>query len=504
MQKTFAETMKDMRGLINEWSAPSCSSCGGLLLAVSGGIDSMCMAELFASLEDPLPFAVAHCNFNLRGEESDGDETLVRDWASDHDVTLHVKSFDTQAYAHENGISIEMAARDLRYAWFSELCAQHKYVAVCVAHNANDNAETLMLNMLRGSGLRGLSGMSKVSSVPSAPSVPLLRPLLDCTRKQIEGYMFAHKVPYREDSTNASSDYKRNRLRNEAFPIFASVNPSFVRTLNREMGYFTEAGEIVDDWCRSAASSAVQEDGNSLRIDLQPLMANRYWRYLLYHILEPYGFNSSVLASLESLLASSRTISGKRFESSTHMLLTGRNKLTVTPLSDDGCILKTCHPRLGGATSPKEWWRGASKTSSSDSGKPEAVMTVRGEGIYDFNGRSFKVEIIGREDIGSLKQPEGVVMMDAGKLRFPFVLRRWRTGDWLIPFGMRGKKKVSDLFADLKYDGMMKAAAVMIVDAVTEDVAENQHLAGIACLRIDNSCRITDKTVSIIRITEIK
>lgn len=515
MQKTFADTMRDMRGLIHEWSAPCCHTESVLLpseehsdvrilLAVSGGIDSMCMAELFASLEEPLPFAIAHCNFNLRSEESDGDEALVREWASSHDVELHVKSFDTEAYAHEHGISIEMAARDLRYAWFAELCARHKYAAVCVAHNANDNAETLMLNILRGAGLRGLSGMSKVSSVPSAPSVPLLRPLLDCTRKQIEGYMFAHKVPYREDSTNASSDYKRNRLRNEVFPIFASVNPSFVRTLNREMGYFSEAGEIVDDWCRSAVQSVVKEDGNGLKVDLQTLMSNRHWRYLLYYILEPYGFNSSVLASLEDLLTSSRTISGKRFESPTHVLLTGRKELTVIPLSDDECILMTCHPRLGGATAPEEWWRGSSKTFSSDSGKVEAIMPVRGKGIYNFNGRRFKVEVISKEEVGSLKQPEGMVMMDAGKLRFPFVLRRWRTGDWLIPFGMRGKKKVSDLFADLKYDGIMKAGAVMIVDTMTEGMAENQHLAGVACLRIDNSYRITDNTTSIIRITEIK
>jgi tRNA(Ile)-lysidine synthase len=182
--------------------------------------------------------AISH----LRGEESDGDEELVRTWASEHGVRIHVRDFDTETYARENGISIEMAARDLRYAWFAQLCLDHGYKAVSVAHNANDNAETLVLNMLRGAGLRGLSGMSVVSSVPGFPSIPLLRPLLDCTRKQIEGYMFAHKVSYREDSTNAMSEYKRNRIRNETFSIFETVNPSFVRTLNREMGYFSEAG----------------------------------------------------------------------------------------------------------------------------------------------------------------------------------------------------------------------------------------------------------------------
>lgn len=285
MQRRFADTMTEMRGLINEWSAPSGFSGepeADVLLAVSGGIDSMCMAELFAALEPHVPFALAHCNFHLRGEESDGDEALVRTWASERGARIHVRDFDTETYARENGISIEMAARDLRYAWFAQLCLEHGYKAVSVAHNANDNAETLVLNMLRGAGLRGLSGMSVVSYVPGFPSIPLLRPLLDCTRKQIEGYMFAHKVPYREDSTNAMSEYKRNRIRNEAFPIFETVNPSFVRTLNREMGYFSEAGEIVEDWCRSVAPSIVKEGDEEvkLRIDIEGLVKSKHWRYL--------------------------------------------------------------------------------------------------------------------------------------------------------------------------------------------------------------------------------
>ena len=199
MQKRFADTMMELRGLINDWSAP-------VLLAVSGGIDSMCLAELFASAETPGSFAIAHCNFHLRGSESDGDEEFVRQWAMEHGVQCHTISFDTEAEARERGISIEMAARDLRYDWFAALCKEHGYKGVAVAHNANDNAETLILNFLRGSGINGMSGMSKVSAVPGSPDILLLRPLLDCTRKQIEGYMFAFRHSYREDSTNAVSD----------------------------------------------------------------------------------------------------------------------------------------------------------------------------------------------------------------------------------------------------------------------------------------------------------
>ena len=201
------------------------------LLAVSGGIDSMCMAEIYVRRCPSDSIAVAHCNFNLRGAESDGDEALVRSWAESHGVRCHVRSFDTRAFAAEHGVSIEMAARELRYRWFAQLCESEGYEEVAVAHNANDNAETLMLNLLRGSGMKGLSGMAEVSSlpVPAGSAVRLIRPMLEMTRKQIEGYALAHGVKYRHDSTNFSSEYKRNMLRNEVFPVFERVNPSVVR-----------------------------------------------------------------------------------------------------------------------------------------------------------------------------------------------------------------------------------------------------------------------------------
>ena len=495
MQRRFADTMTEMRGLINDWSAPSGFTGepdADVLLAVSGGIDSMCMAELFASFEPNVSFALAHCNFHLRGEESDGDEALVRSWADEHGLRLHVRDFDTETYARENGISIEMAARDLRYAWFAELCLEYGYKAVSVAHNANDNAETLVLNMLRGAGLRGLSGMSVVSSVPGFPSIPLLRPLLDSTRKQIEGYMFAHKVPYREDSTNAMSDYKRNRIRNEAFPIFRTVNPSFVSTLNREMGYFSEAGEIVEDWCRSMIPSIVKEDDAcvALRVDTTALLANKHWRYLLYYVLEPYGFNSAVLASVEDLLASSRTISGKRFESQEYELLTGRGELLLRKKLSGHVVDEDpdyVNPRHGAARAFTD----------------VSVMPVRGAGTYHFNGQSFKVEVLERTPDMPLRQPEGVLIMDADKLRFPFVLRRWRSGDWFVPFGMRGKKKVSDLFTDLKYDVLQKDAAVMIVDTRTEGMAESQHISAVVGVRIDDRYKVLSDTRKVVRISGV-
>ena len=451
------------------------------LLAVSGGIDSMCMAEIFVRRYPCECLAVAHCNFRLRGEESDGDEELVRLWAEEHGVRFHVRTFDTREYAADHGVSIEMAARELRYRWFAELCAAEGYDEVAVAHNANDNAETLMLNLLRGSGIKGLTGMSPVSDIPysEGASAKLVRPLLDMTRKQIEGFALANRIRYRNDSTNFSSEYKRNMLRNEAFPIFERINPSFIRTLNREMGYLSEAEEIVSDYCQkeiaaisSDALSCHPEERSDVRISYDDLLSRKHWRYLLYHILEPYGFNSSTLASLENLLSSDRTISGKRFEADDYVVLTERDGFRIA--------------------------RKIAGPAGND------IMPVRGAGTYHFNGMAFKVEVLDWTADMPLKQPEGTLVFDAGRLKFPFVLRGWREGDWLVPLGMRGKKKVSDLFADLKYDSLMKASAVMIADVQTEGMAESGHIAGVAGVRIDDRYKVRPSTHSAVRITILR
>ena len=201
----------------------------------------MCLAEKVRQSGEP--FAVAHCNFGLRGEESDGDEAFVRNWADAHAVPCHVKRFATSAYAASQGISIEMAARRLRYHWFGELCREHGYSGVAVAHNANDNAETLILNLLRGTGVKGLLGMKADGFIPDPEfsDVPLHRPLLGMTRADIEAFASEHGLTWREDATNALNDYKRNKIRNLVFPVFREINPRFVETLNRDMERFAEA-----------------------------------------------------------------------------------------------------------------------------------------------------------------------------------------------------------------------------------------------------------------------
>ena len=446
-------------------------TCKSTLLAISGGIDSMCMADIFVRRCPCESLAVAHCNFNLRGAESDGDEALVRSWAEEHGIRCHVKSFDTKDFAARHGISIEMAARELRYRWFAELCRTEGYDEVAVAHNANDNAETLLLNLLRGSGMKGLSGMSEVSDLPYVEdsSISLIRPLLGMTRKQIEGYALANRIRYRNDSTNFSSEYKRNMLRNEVFPVFEKINPSVVRTLNREMGYFAEAGEIVSDWADKAVAEIF--DPQKGWVAYEALLAHKHWRYILYHVLEPYGFNSSTLASIEDLLSSDRTVSGKRFESKDYVVLAEREALRI--------VAKSGIPDSIG----------------------NVIMPVRCAGTYHFNGVRINVEVCPWTPEMPLKQAEGVLVFDADRLRFPFVLRQWRSGDWLIPLGMRGKKKVSDLFTDLKYDAFQKASAVIVSDVNSEGMAEAQHVAGVAGVRIDDLYKVTPTTSSVVRVT---
>ena len=233
-----------------------------LLVAVSGGIDSMCLAEKVRLSGEP--FAVAHCNFGLRGAESDGDEAFVRNWADAHGIPCHVKRFEASAYAASQGISIEMAARRLRYHWFGELCREHGYTGVAVAHNANDNAETLILNLLRGTGVKGLLGMKADGFIPDPEfaDIPLHRPLLSMTRADIEAFAAEHGLTWREDATNALNDYKRNKIRNLVFPVFREINPSFVETLNRDMERF--AVEMPDQ-----VGHDKQEEDCHCRLDRQ-------------------------------------------------------------------------------------------------------------------------------------------------------------------------------------------------------------------------------------------
>ena len=471
------------------------------LLAVSGGIDSMCMADMFCRAGGE--YAVAHCNFHLRGAESDADAEFVEKWAQAHGVRFFRADFDTSAYASEHGISIEMAARELRYTWFARIAAENGFDAVAVAHNANDNAETLILNLLRGTGLRGISGMSPDSPLPAElcpenrpapldssrcrqwtpPSyfaeggtdfqpemgrIRLIRPLLGMTRAEIEEYAAKNGVEYREDRTNAENDAQRNRIRNEVFPEFAKINPSFIWTLNSDMEHFAQAEAVADGYFLKAKAGITSGDG---AIDADRLLALDHWEYILFRITEPCGFSAGSLDALTALLKERKegrgTFAGKRFYSPAYVLETSSKGITLRR-RDDG---------------------------SPDS---DDNVTVCGPGVYEVCGQTVRIEILSCEPGMKLKQPAGTLICDTAALPFPFILRGWRAGDWMRPFGMGGRaKKLSDLFTDAKYSLSEKEAAVIVESPTLEE----GRVAAVAGLRMDEALRVAKGSGKIVRIT---
>ena len=272
-----------------------------VLLALSGGIDSMYMAERAPELFPGASFAAAHCNFRLRGDESDGDEKFVRDWCARKGMPLFVKSFPTADFARQNDLSIEMAARDLRYAWFEELCGSEGFDCVAVAHNADDNAETFFLNLLRGTGTRGLRGMGDRDFI--------VRPLLGIPRSEIRSWMEERALAWREDSTNASPAYKRNRLRGEVIPVLKEMNPSLLGSLGRTMEHIAQVDDIAEDYFLSVRDDVLR----SGMISIRALLALRHPRYVLYRLAEPAALTETALDNLWDLINSGRQVGGREF-----------------------------------------------------------------------------------------------------------------------------------------------------------------------------------------------
>ena len=438
-----------------------------ILAAVSGGIDSMTMADILNARGGVLR-GIAHCNFHLRGADSDADEALVASWAAERGIPFYKADFDTASYAAEKGISIEMAAREQRYSFFGETARAAGCDAVAVAHNANDNAETLILNMLRGAGSRGMSGMKEASPLPAEGfgDIVLLRPLLSMTRKEIAAYAASHGVPFREDSTNAECEYRRNRIRNLVFPVFEGINPSFVETLCADAAHIAEVDAIAGEAYAKALESAF--DGDLL--DTEKLRESPHWKYFLFRFLEDRGLNASQADSLVKVLESGETVSGKRFLSDEYEIVTApsgiiaRARLDTFAASQEECII------------------------------------VRAPGVYNFAGARFEVESFPCTADLPLKQPAGTVIFDAAALPFPFIIRKWRSGDWFRPLGLGGAKKLSDLFTDLHLSIPEKQQVLVALKPGQNDASAPDHISAVLGLRIDDSVKVLPSTESVIRI----
>ncbi len=426
------------------------------LLAVSGGIDSMTMASLFLHCRLKPDFAVAHVNFSLRPGDCDEDMKLVQEWCSLHGIPVYTAIFDTHAYAAERGISTQMAARDLRYGFFESTMVEHGYDLLAVAHNMDDSAETVFVNMTRGTGLRGLAGISERNG-------QTIRPLLGVSRAQIREYVAEHGVRYRDDRTNFESHYTRNRIRNVIFPEFRKINPSFLDTMQRNCLYAGQACDVLDDLYATVRAEICRSDGDTLTVDAAALRRMGHTEYWLFRIMEQYGFNSGQVADIARCVVDTEADpTGKRFFSGTHELLLDRGSLKVFPLQED----------------------------------EDVCFTIDSPGEYCFRGTRFSVEFFPRaEEFDPKASDAGTLYLSADNVEMPLTCRSWQKADRFRPFGMRsGSKKLSDLFTDLKLDRRTKSAQPILTSATGEIIC----LPG---LRIADPHRITSVTTAILKIS---
>lgn len=408
---------------------------GKVIVALSGGADSVALLHILLSLH--YECVAAHCNFHLRGEESERDEQFVRSLCGEWRVPLHVRQFDTEAYARTNRLSIEMAARDLRYTWFKELAAQVQAQAVAVAHHADDQAETVLMNLVRGAGLRGMCG------IPTRNGI-VVRPLLCCTRQGIEDYLRTKQIPFVTDSTNAQTDYKRNKFRHIILPALEQINPGIRQTLAGERDHFAGYRQIVQAYMEQAAARIVREKDGRLHIDTACLLREPAPETVLYELLLPYGFNATQTGQLHAALEGTP---GKRFESATHYAIKDRTEIIIGRRTD------------GGQAAPE----------------------------IDINIRP-------RQATEQFPAADAdVAFFDADKLRGPLSVRHWQAGDVFHPIGLKGKKKISDFFTDCKLDVQQKQEVWLVLSGT--------EVAWVAGHRIDERFKVGAETT---RVAEVR
>ncbi len=432
-----------------------------LILALSGGIDSMVLADLL--LKSKVDFVMAHCNFHLRGEESDGDEQFVREFAERNCLSLYVKHFKTETFAKEQGISIEMAARALRYAWFEELRQQLNYDKIAVAHHADDQAETFIINLLRGAGLNGLKGMKPQNGV-------IIRPLLWASREQIHQYALENQIQWREDHTNAESIYLRNKIRNQLLPTFDELHPGARQGLYKSLEHLAAENELYRELLKERLSHIVEElddvsviarrddeaiqteSSKSFRVslDCHASLAMTQSEQLLFEWLRNYGFNTD---QCHFIFEAMKTGIGNKYFSSTHQLVIGRNELLLSEIKSE-----------------------TNEEIQIKIGEEEITSPV--------HLRFSKNEIA--PDFVIDKSPN-VALLDADKIHFPLTLRHWQHGDRFHPLGMKGSKLLSDFFVDQKFTEIQKEQVLLLVSA-------DGDIVWIVGYRIDDRYKVTNST----------
>lgn len=420
-----------------------------VLLAVSGGVDSMVMAELFHRAG--YKFAIAHCNFGLRGSESNQDEAFVASMAESYNVRFFVKHFKTREYAGFNKISVQMAARTLRYEWFEELINNEGYKAVATAHHLDDQIETFFINVLRGTGISGLHGILPFR-------INIVHPLMFAFRRQIEEFASDEAISFREDSSNRTTKYVRNKIRHDLIPLLAEINPEFRKTITSTIDRIREAELILRSHIRELSHKLLTEDDGIIKIDIASIEKLTPVDLYLYELLTPFNFNRSVCMEIAASLTE---ISGKQFYSGTHRLLKDREYLVITEAGQEP------------VDAPAESYI---EEDAEEITKPVHLRFSRIK-----NNPELKLHKSGN-----------IALLDAAKLKYPLKLRKWKEGDSFIPYGMTNTKKLSDFFIDNKFSIIEKENAWLLISGKT--------IVWLVGHRIANPFRVTHDTEDILMI----
>ncbi len=416
-----------------------------VLLAVSGGMDSMVMADLFLRVH--IPFGLAHCNFQLRDKESEADQQLVSDWAAQHSIPFHVTRFDTQTESTQRKQGIQEVARELRYAWLESVRAEHGYSLIATAHHAQDNAETVLFNLFRGTGISGLHGIRLKQK-------KLIRPLMFAAKDQVRSWAASQVVPYRDDSSNASDKYKRNAIRLNILPVVEQHFPGVVERINESIHRLSEAEILYQEAVTQRLKKLEQIRGKDVYIPVRKLLKQEPLNTVCYELFRKYGFGT---AQVQQLLQLTTAPAGKFIENERYRVVKDREFLIITSSSSEDTDFHLV-PRI-----------------------PSTIEVS--DGRFRFS-RSTNLTISSNPDIACL---------DADSVELPLVLRRWRTGDYFYPLGMgMKKKKLSRFFIDQKIALPAKERLWILTSG--------KKIVWISGLRLDERFKVTDKTRKVLKV----
>lgn len=417
-----------------------------ILLAISGGIDSIVLLDIFEKLN--FKFSIAHCNFTLRNLESDADHDFVKKISKQKNKTFYSIKFDTKKYAKENKISLQMAARELRYNWLNEIYKKHNYVNIATAHHLNDNIETIIFNLIKGTGISGIKGILPISK-------NLVRPLLFATKESIKNYAQNNKLIWREDSSNKKNDYNRNMIRNIIIPQMKKLNPNLENTFKRNIKKFKQAEILISEKVDDIKKKFFKKKNNyNDALDISQIKNKNWAPIIIEKILKPYGFN--YIQSEDIILENH--IRGTKFLSEENEIIINNNELLI----------------ISKYKSQKEI-----KTICKD--QKEINLNHAKLKIYTYLKKNYKI-----------KTDNKIIALDKSKLKFPLIIRSWNIGDKFQPLGMKNYKKISDFFIDNKISIIDKRKSYVILS--------DEEIVCIIGYRISDKFKITDETQEILEI----